>query len=111
MAADVVDLDTAKTGLKRAGAYFSIWSMVRKLAYALGITFATTIVTIAGFDSLVDPINTTNTLFSLMVLTCVYSIVPASFMLITLPLLSYYNLDEKRVRQLQAESDRKLETI
>ena len=111
MAADVVDLDTAKTGLKRAGAYFSIWSMVRKLAYALGITFATTIVTIAGFDSLVDPINTTNTLFSLMVLTCVYSIVPASFMLITLPLLSYYNLDEKRVRQLQAESERKLEAI
>ena len=35
MAADVIDVDTAQTGLKRAGAYFSIWSMTRKMAFAL----------------------------------------------------------------------------
>ena len=108
MAADVVDVDTAQTGLKRAGAYFSIWSMIRKLAYALGITVATTVVTIAGFDSLADPLNTTNTWFSLMVLTCVYSIVPAMFMLVTIPLLWNYDLTEERVAELQADAEAKI---
>ena len=101
MAADVVDLDTARTGQKRAGAYFSIWSMIRKIAYALGVTVATTLVVWAGFDSLADPMNTTNSAFSLLVLTCVYSIVPALIKLSTVPILWNYELTEEEVRGLQ----------
>ena len=101
MAADVVDLDTASTGQKRAGAYFSIWSMIRKISYALGITVATTLVVWSGFDSLADPMNTTNSTFSLLVLTCVYSIVPALIKLSTVPILWNYELTEQQVAKLQ----------
>ena len=110
MAADVIDVDTAQTGLKRAGAYFSIWSMTRKMAFALGVTIGTTIVTLAGFDSLADPLNTTNSWFSLMVLTCVYSILPALFKILTVPLLWNYELSEEKVAQLQAEGAKRINT-
>ena len=108
MAADVVDLDTATTGQQRAGAYFSIWSMIRKISYALGITVATTLVVWAGFDSLADPMNTTNTAFSLLVLTCVYSIVPALIKLTTVPILWNYELTEDKVADVQMAVEKKL---
>ena len=57
MAADVIDLDSAQTGKRQGGAYFSIWTMTRKLAYALGLVVGTTAATIVGFNSLADPIN------------------------------------------------------
>lgn len=110
MAADVVDLDTATTGQKRAGAYFSIWSMIRKISYALGITVATTMVVWAGFDSLADPLNTTNTAFSLLVLTCMYSIVPALIKLTTVPILWNYELTEEKVASIQLAAQGKLAT-
>ena len=108
MAADVVDLDTATTGQQRAGAYFSIWSMIRKISYALGITVATTLVVWAGFDSLADPMNTTNTWFSLLVLTCVYSVVPALIKLTTVPILWNYELTEDKVADVQIAVEKKL---
>ncbi len=92
MAADVIDVDTAQTGLKRAGAYFSIWSMTRKMAFALGVTIGTTIVTLSGFDSLADPLNTTNSWLSLMVLTVVYSLLTPLSKIRTVPLLLNYSL-------------------
>tara|TARA_A100001037_G_scaffold298768_1_gene323114 strand:- start:425 stop:1930 length:1506 start_codon:yes stop_codon:yes gene_type:complete len=101
MAADVVDLDTSRTGKKRAGAYFSIWSMIRKTTYALGITLATTIVVWGGFDSLVDPIDNPNSPFALFVLTCAYSIIPAIIKLTTVPILWKYDLTEDKVIGLQ----------
>jgi GPH family glycoside/pentoside/hexuronide:cation symporter len=104
MAADVIDVDTAQTGQQRAGAYFSIWSMIRKLAYALGVTVATTLVVWSGFDSLADPLDSTNSAFSLLVLTCAYSVVPALFKLLTIPILWNYELTEERVSELQAQA-------
>ena len=56
MAADVIDLDSAQTGKRQGGAYFSIWSMTRKLAYALGLFGGTSLVVFWGFDSLADPV-------------------------------------------------------
>jgi len=108
MAADVVDLDTATTGEQRAGAYFSIWSMIRKIAFALGVTTATTVVVWAGFDSLTDPISAPNSTFSLLVLTCAYSIVPAVFKLTSIPILWNYELTEERVAALQQEARARL---
>lgn len=42
MAADVIDLDSAQTGKRQGGVYFSIWTITRKLAYALGLVVGTT---------------------------------------------------------------------
>jgi Na+/melibiose symporter-like transporter len=103
MAADVVDVDTAQTGEQRAGAYFSIWSMIRKGAYALGITIGTSLAVWFGFDSLADPLNTTNTELSLLMLACFYSVVPALFKFVAMPLLWSYPLTEERLEEVQRE--------
>tara|TARA_B100000676_G_scaffold295152_1_gene333954 strand:- start:1633 stop:3195 length:1563 start_codon:yes stop_codon:yes gene_type:complete len=103
MCADVIDVDTVQTGQRRAGAYFSIWSMVRKGAYALGAGVGLWLVVLFGFDSLADPRNTTNTEFTLLMLACVYSIIPAIFKFIGMPLLWSYPLTEERVKEIQDE--------
>ncbi len=107
MAADVVDVDQARTGKMQAGAYFSIWSMVRKAAYALGITIGTGLAVAFGFDSLANPKTSPNTEYSLLWLACLYSVVPALFKFVAVPLLWRYPLTEARVREFQAEIDTK----
>ena len=103
MAADVVDVDTLQTGKQQAGAYFSIWSMVRKAAYALGITTGTTLAVLTGFDSLADPLDTPNSSFSLLMLACYYSVVPAVFKFVGMPLLWSYPLTEAHVAEVQSQ--------
>jgi glycoside/pentoside/hexuronide:cation symporter, GPH family len=102
MAADVVDVDSAQTGKSQGGAYFSIWSMTRKLAYALGLFVGTNLVVLFGFNSLADPLNTTNTTSALMMLAITYSIIPAVFKFVAMPLLWNYSLTEERVHEIQA---------
>ncbi len=106
MCADVIDVDTAQTGQRRAGAYFSIWSMVRKGAYALGITIGLSLVVLFGFDSLAD-FNTTNSHFTLLMLACVYSVIPALFKFVGMPLLWSYPLTEEKVKVVQDEIEAK----
>lgn len=103
MMADAVDLDTARTGKQRAGAYFSIWSMTRKAAYTIGITIGTSLAVLFGFDSLADPLNTTNTEFALFMLACLYSVIPALFKFVAMPLLWTYPLTPDRVEEIQAQ--------
>ncbi len=109
MAADVIDLDSAQTGKRQGGVYFSIWTMTRKLAYALGLVVGTTGATIVGFNSLADPINAPNTLMALFWLACLYSIVPALFKFVAIPLLWSYPLTEDKLREIQQEISQKPE--
>ncbi len=101
MAADVIDVDTATTGKRRAGVYFSIWSMVRKGTYALGVTIGLSLAVAFGFDSLADPKSGTNSEFTLLMVACIYSVIPALFKFVGMPLLWSYPLTEARVREVQ----------
>jgi len=103
MLADVVDLDSAKSGKQQAGAFFSIWSMVAKSALAFGIFVGTGLAAYFGFDPKADPMNTTNTTFTLLMLAVLYSIVPALFKFVAMPFLWNYPLTETRVKEIQAE--------
>ena len=103
MCADVIDIDTAQTGQRRAGAYMAIWSMVKKGAYALGTMIGLTLVVYWGFDSLTEPRGTTNSEFSLLMLACTYSVIPALFKFVGMPLLWIYPLTEEKLQEVQAE--------
>lgn len=103
MLADVVDLDSARSGKQQAGAFFSIWSMVSKSALAFGIFVGTGLAAWFGFDPKADPMNTTNTTFALLMLAVLYSIVPALFKFVAMPFLWNYPLTETRVKEIQAE--------
>ena len=105
MFADVVDVDTAQTGKRRAGEFMAIWSMTKKGAYALGIFIGLALVDFWGFDALADPRDTTNTTFSLLMLACTYSVIPALFKFIGMPLLWIYPLTAEKLRKVQLEAD------
>ncbi|HKI73070.1 MAG TPA: MFS transporter [Pseudomonadales bacterium] len=107
MAADVIDVDTAHSGQQRAGAYFAIWSMIRKGAYALGITLGTSLAVWFGFDSLADPMHTTNSRFALIMLAVTYSVIPALFKFVAMPLLWHYPLTQERLEEIQQEIEQK----
>ena len=107
MFADVVDVDTAKTGKRRAGEFMAIWSMTKKGAYALGIFIGLALVELWGFDALADPRDTTNTSFALLMLACTYSVIPALFQFIGMPLLWIYPLTEEKLREVQMAANAK----
>ncbi|NNL84204.1 MAG: MFS transporter [Myxococcales bacterium] len=97
MAADIVDLDTLRSGEQRTGLYFSIWGMVLKGAAALGVLCSTTAAAWFGFDPAID----TNTDTAKLAVACLYSVVPAGLALIAVPLLWRYPLTEARQRRLR----------
>ncbi len=101
MAADVVDVDSAQTGKKQGGAYFSIWLMTRKLAYALGLFVGTSVAVWVGFNSLAEPGSGENSETALLWLACLYSVIPALFKFVAMPFLWNYPLTEDKVAELQ----------
>ena len=85
----------------------AIWSMTKKDAYALGIFIGLGLVEFWGFDALADPRDTTNTAFALLMLACTYSVIPALFKFIGMPLLWIYPLTAEKLREVQMEANAK----
>ena len=77
--------------------------MVKKGAYALGTMIGLPLVVYWGFDSPAEPRGTTNTEFSLLMLACTYSVLPAIFKFVGMPLLWIYPLTEEKLREVQAQ--------
>lgn len=111
MAADAVDIDSARTGEQRAGLYFSFWGMLKKGANALGGAIGLAAVAFVGFDALADPdlarTAEGNSSSSLIMLAVLYSIVPAGFKLIALPFIWKYPLTEERQIRIRARLERR----
>jgi Na+/melibiose symporter-like transporter len=103
MAADVVDLDTLRTGEQRTGLYFSLWGMVNKAAVALGVLIATNGVAWFGFD----PALAENTASAKMSVALLYSVGPALFACVALPLLWKYPLSKARQERMRAHIERR----
>ncbi|MGE0621815.1 MAG: MFS transporter [Pseudomonadales bacterium] len=103
MAADVVDLDTLRTGEQRTGLYFSIWGMVNKAAVAVGVFLATNGVTWFGFD----PSSDEHTATAKLAVACLYSIVPAALACVALPLLWKYPLSRERQARMRRHIERR----
>ena len=103
MAADVVDLDTLRTGEQRTGLYFSLWGMVNKAAVALGVFLATNGVAWFGFD----PSSDENTATAKLALACLYSVIPAALACVALPMLWKYPLTRERQERMRAHIARR----
>ncbi|XOV85562.1 MAG: MFS transporter [bacterium] len=103
MAADVVDLDTLRTGEQRTGLYFSLWGMVNKAATALGVLLATNGVAWFGFNPSADE----NTAGAKLAVAVLYSIVPAVLACVALPLLWKYPLTQARQERMRGHIARR----
>ena len=83
--------------------WFIYWSMVKKGAYAIGIFIGTASAVYFGFDANADPINSPNSASTLLWLACLYSVIPALFKFVAMPLLWNYPLTEEKVIEVQEE--------
>lgn len=71
MQADVIDLDTLRTGQRRAGLFFALWSMSTKLALAAAVGVAFPALAWFGFEP--APGNAPG---AIMALAVIYAVVP-----------------------------------
>ncbi len=111
MAADAVDIDSARTGEQRAGLYFSIWGMLKKGSLAAGTAIGLAAAAFFGFDPTADPAlggtEQGNSQSALLWLALLYSIIPALIKLVAFPFMWRYPLTENRQRRIRARIERK----
>jgi GPH family glycoside/pentoside/hexuronide:cation symporter len=109
MLADVVDVDTARSGGRRAGTYFAILGLTEKLAVAIGTGLALNIVGLLGFDPAGGIAASTD--IGVLSLRLVYCGGPILFYGLTLGLLWSYPLTPKRHARLRERIAKRTERL
>lgn len=96
MQADVVDLDTARTGQARTGLYFAFWGLATKLATALA-ALGLTVAGLFGFDAITGGTATGQT-----ALLALYALVPVLFKIAAIAILWRWPIDAATQAALRA---------
>ncbi|MEM1383267.1 MAG: MFS transporter [Pseudomonadota bacterium] len=97
--ADVIALDTQRTGARRAGLFFAMWQVVTKAALAFSSGLALIALERAGFQA-----GGENTPTALMTLSILYAGVPIILKLIAVALMWRFSLDRETVDALTPAS-------
>lgn len=104
MQADVVDYHAWRTGEKRAGLAFAIWSMMTKAALALSIGLGFQVLEMSPFDSSL-PVGDPNQV--LWPLVALYALLPVALKLIAMWLVWSYPLTPHRYAAIQNRLQRR----
>ena len=104
MKADVIDLDTARSGKNRAAFFFSAWSLVTKLASSLGGWLALQSLALFGFDASNGAQNTPE---ALMGLRLTFAVLPAFIFVIAAMVIWRYPITKERQERIRAAIDRR----
>ena len=107
MLADVVDVDTARSGGRRAGTYFAILGLTEKLAVALGTGISLNIVGLLVFDPSGGVEASTE--IGVLSLRLVYCCGPIFFYGLAMSLIWSYPLTPERHARLRERIARKIE--
>ena len=97
--ADVIDIDTARTGAQRAGLYFAIWGFATKLALAVAVGVAFPLLALSGFD----PAAGLATAGGLQMLGLLYAAAPIALKLLAAALVWNFPVDAASQARLRAE--------
>jgi Na+/melibiose symporter-like transporter len=101
--ADVVDLDTLKSGEQRTAFLFAFLAMVRKIFEAAGVGIALPVLSWTGFN----PQPQTNSPLALFTLTAMYCLVPLALWIISTVIIWNYPITHERQVRLRAALDRR----
>jgi GPH family glycoside/pentoside/hexuronide:cation symporter len=105
MLADVIDVDAARSGGRRAGTYFAFLGFTEKIAIAFGTGIALNIVGLLGFDPAGGVGASTD--IGVLSLRLVYCLGPVVFYGMALKLIWSYPLTPARHKRLRATLDRR----
>ncbi len=100
MKADVIDLDTLRSGENRAALFFSTYSFTAKLSGSLGGAIALFGLALVGFNAAPDAVNDADQLFGLRFL---FALLPSLFYFLACIIIWKYPITEKRHAELRAE--------
>ncbi len=98
MLADVVDLDSLKTGGRRAGTFFALNGMIAKVSAMIAVWAAAILVDFSGFVPGI--INSDDAMLALRIYYCLGC---AVFFLPALFLTWYYPLTKQKHKELRME--------
>ena len=104
MKADVIDLDTLKSGENRAALFFSTYSFTAKMAASLGGSIGLYGLALIGFNTVTPELNTPEQLFGLKFLFAVF---PSLFYLAACAVIWRYPITEQRHRAMRRELEEK----
>jgi Na+/melibiose symporter-like transporter len=104
MLADVVDLDSLRSGGRRAGSLFALSGMTGKMATAFGSGVSVNLLALAGFNA--SGAAGANTAAQLNALALIYTMGPAVFFVSALWLVWHYPLTRERHAELRAALER-----
>jgi Na+/melibiose symporter-like transporter len=100
MKADVIDLDSVKSGENRAALFFSAWSFTAKMSGSIGGWLALMGLAWFSFDAAPSAVNNADQLFGLRFL---FALFPSLFYLLAAAIIWKYPITEARHRELRAE--------
>ncbi|MBX3707577.1 MAG: MFS transporter [Pseudomonadales bacterium] len=109
MLADVVDVDSLRSGGRRAGTYFALVGMMVKLAIAFGTGSSLIVVGALGFDAATGLAGSTDA--GVLALRIGYTIGPLLFYGSALWLIWTYPLTPERHARLRARVERRIQRI
>ena len=100
MKADVIDLDTLRTGENRAALYFSAWSFAQKATASVGASIAMFGLAFLGFDAAPGATNGEDEIFGLRFL---FSTFPSLFFFTGALIVWNHPITEERHAEIRAE--------
>ena len=92
MKADVIDIDTLKSGENRSALFFSTWSFTQKMTASIGSWLALTTLAWVGFNTGPDAYNDSSQLFGLRLL---FSSMSSIFYFIAVAIIWKYPITEE----------------
>jgi GPH family glycoside/pentoside/hexuronide:cation symporter len=104
MKADVIDIDTARTGENRAAMFFSAWSLATKAAGSLGGSLGLWALAWIGFDAGREAFNSPEAIAGLKY---VYVFLPSSIFVLAGLVIWNYPLNRERQARIRGAIDRR----
>ncbi|QQO09544.1 MFS transporter [Breznakiella homolactica] len=101
MVPDTIEFDAVKTGARKEGAYYGMWTFVSKAGQALSIFFSGLILSLGGYVA--DGIQNSG---AIMAIRLIIGPFPALVLIAAFILVQFYPIDEKTYQSIIAQNSR-----